>query len=343
MDFLCPNCQKMLTVPDQYAGTLMKCPLCQNPVQAPALPTQQAPLAAAALPVDVAPPGGGADVYGLKDPVMAAPPPASAVPPPTSVAASTGSAPPALNRSTAPPPPLPPSTDYRGGFTVPLSTRVLPWVVVGALGLVFLLQLFPWVGYYLGYGWRNNYGVLTQGAWGAAFGSYGEDLVWEKMSGFEPAKQPPGFNLLMLLYLFLFLFTLALAIAAVVVPRLAVKLPPQVDQVWPYRWAIVGALALLGFLALGLLLLLGFTLEHRTISAAQDHYKDERAAAKTSEDHQIVDLKIAQWVNALGLQRTNYLRLAVLLQLVAAIAAGLTFWVEYRGSREPVPQLALRW
>jgi len=28
MNLLCPNCQKMLTVPEQYAGQLMKCPLC---------------------------------------------------------------------------------------------------------------------------------------------------------------------------------------------------------------------------------------------------------------------------------------------------------------------------
>src|ERR1700677_4573180 len=28
MNLLCPNCQKMLTVPEQYAGQMMKCPLC---------------------------------------------------------------------------------------------------------------------------------------------------------------------------------------------------------------------------------------------------------------------------------------------------------------------------
>jgi len=30
MNLLCPNCQKMLTVPEQYAGQLMKCPLCSG-------------------------------------------------------------------------------------------------------------------------------------------------------------------------------------------------------------------------------------------------------------------------------------------------------------------------
>src|SRR5215831_15255823 len=43
MDFRCPSCQKDLTVPDEYAGQLMKCPLCQNTFQAPALPPPVAP------------------------------------------------------------------------------------------------------------------------------------------------------------------------------------------------------------------------------------------------------------------------------------------------------------
>ena len=38
MNLLCPNCQKMLTVPEQYAGQLMKCPLCSTNFTVPALP-----------------------------------------------------------------------------------------------------------------------------------------------------------------------------------------------------------------------------------------------------------------------------------------------------------------
>ena len=30
MNLLCPACQKMITVPDQYAGQTMKCPLCSQ-------------------------------------------------------------------------------------------------------------------------------------------------------------------------------------------------------------------------------------------------------------------------------------------------------------------------
>src|SRR6202008_3614086 len=43
MNLLCPNCQKMLQVPEQYAGQLMKCPLCTGTFTVPALPQAPAP------------------------------------------------------------------------------------------------------------------------------------------------------------------------------------------------------------------------------------------------------------------------------------------------------------
>ena len=334
MDFLCPSCQKMLTVPDQYAGTLMKCPLCQNTFQAPALPAKPPPLGSAG-PIAPPPPPPAPDVYGLTEPPS--PPPLTGM----------GPAAPPLNKSVstaAAPPPPPGATEYARTYSIRLSPQVLPWIAVGALALVFVLLFFSWVGYYYKYGW-TDYGVLTQGGWGAAFGFYGDDKVWEKMTGIEPGKNypAPGHNWLLILYLLLFLPALALCIFSAVLPRLTLKLPPAVEQVRPWRWAIVGALTLASFLVLGLLLLWGFTLEHRTVEAAENKFKDERAAAKTDEDNQIVDLKIAQEVNSMGLRRTNYLRLAFALQIVAILAAALTFWLDYRGSAQPVPQLVLRW
>ena len=43
MELLCPSCQKKLTIPDQYAGQLMKCPLCQGIFTAPSLPPTTSP------------------------------------------------------------------------------------------------------------------------------------------------------------------------------------------------------------------------------------------------------------------------------------------------------------
>src|SRR5690349_15710751 len=46
MNLLCPNCQKMLTVPEEFAGQLMKCPLCTGTFTVPSLPGTAAPPAA---------------------------------------------------------------------------------------------------------------------------------------------------------------------------------------------------------------------------------------------------------------------------------------------------------
>src|SRR5262249_41582537 len=36
MELVCPKCQKKLTIPEQYAGQLMRCPLCQGFFNVPA-------------------------------------------------------------------------------------------------------------------------------------------------------------------------------------------------------------------------------------------------------------------------------------------------------------------
>lgn len=48
MNLLCPNCQKMLQVPDQFAGQMMKCPLCGGAFTVPSLPASSAPTGSAA-------------------------------------------------------------------------------------------------------------------------------------------------------------------------------------------------------------------------------------------------------------------------------------------------------
>src|SRR6516164_4687182 len=83
MNLLCPNCQKLLTVPEQYAGQLMKCPLCAGTFTVPGLPAAPA---AAPPPAAPSPPAGG-DVYSLQEPApsapTAAPPPSASTPSPS--------------------------------------------------------------------------------------------------------------------------------------------------------------------------------------------------------------------------------------------------------------------
>jgi hypothetical protein len=63
MNLLCPNCQKQLSVGDQYAGQLMKCPLCQGTFTVPTLP-----------PGESSPPPPRPETFGFKDEASAPPP-----------------------------------------------------------------------------------------------------------------------------------------------------------------------------------------------------------------------------------------------------------------------------
>ena len=85
MNLLCPNCQKPLTVPEQYAGQPMRCPLCSGTFTVPALPASvasAAPVVASPPPPAPTPPSGVAnvapavpgDTYGFKDPIAPPPP-----------------------------------------------------------------------------------------------------------------------------------------------------------------------------------------------------------------------------------------------------------------------------
>src|SRR5262245_26948033 len=162
MNLLCPNCQRMLSVPEQYAGQLMKCPLCNGTFTVPALPQ---PLAGAAVgpPETVAavapgPPPGGQATETLASSAPAAGPPAPPpdsygvappaplpVPPPASerITAKPAAEKPAAAPRPAPPPPPPPG-DYARTFTMWMSPRVVPWIIPGALALVVLLLFAPW-------------------------------------------------------------------------------------------------------------------------------------------------------------------------------------------------------
>jgi hypothetical protein len=342
MEFLCPHCQNKLMVQDEYAGTLMKCPYCsktfQAPAQAPALPPVPPPAPASSPPP--APAG-----YGLAAEPPA--PPKSAPPPPPSVTPVSREAP------SGPVSPPPTSTEYQRTHTATLSPKVLPWVAVGAWFLVFVLFFFSWVGLYPG-----GYGAYWQGPLGIAVGGGDPDKDWvlyvkeaskegntvsrfmlvEKSDG-KLEMVPPGGGVFMGLFIFFF-FWLALLTAAVSVawPLLQIKLPPVVEQLRPWRWAIAAGLSLLAFFFLAMQLLVGLGLEHKVVEQADKVVKDKFADQQQS----FKDWATAERVAAVNPQRTFALRLAFWLSLLATVAAGLQFWLDYRGSR-PLPQLALRW
>ncbi|MBL8799658.1 MAG: hypothetical protein JNM56_37595, partial [Planctomycetia bacterium] len=139
MKLLCPTCQKPLEVPEQYAGQMMKCPLCNNTFTVPVLPQMPS----------------------------AAPPPPPPPPPPPS---------PAFSAAPAGPPPVhhAPASDAAGQpRSLNVNPRVVPWLAPLSLLAMFVLLFFSWVGMYPG-----GVGVVTQSGWQAAIGSATVDKAW---------------------------------------------------------------------------------------------------------------------------------------------------------------------
>jgi len=322
MKLICPNCQKELTVPDQYAGQVMKCPLCAGNFTAPTLP--QAPSAPEPGP-SAAPP----NTYGLApEPITPVTAPSPAPAPPRKRELAPTPAP------TTPAPQTPVSTDYQRRRSFTINARILPWIAVVCLGLVFFLQFFPWIGFYAAPG---GDAIATQNAWGMAFGNSAnpeyKDVFEKGFSG----------NFLMGFYALLFVILLLLAIGALIVGIMPVQVPPQVQKLVPWRWTLVGGLALLTFLFLVLQLLAGTSFESELADKIANHPGDLVPALQTASGQEAKrSTGIVQAALTNSIHRTNWLRLAVVLQLVAIVAAGLTSWIGHRVG-QPVPRIDLQW
>ncbi|HEY7312414.1 MAG TPA: hypothetical protein VH643_23825 [Gemmataceae bacterium] len=330
MNLLCPNCQKMLTVPEEFAGQLMKCPMCNGTFTVPELPGTGSP---APTPPSSAP---GADIFSFRPDAPAAPPPSSFTPPP----APKPEPPPSTATTTTPPPsrsPLP-TEDYQHSAAVWFSPKVLPWIAPACLLLVFVLSFFNWVGVYPG-----GVPAVTQNAWQAAFGLHSLDGDMEKKFGQflkdDNSNYKPGVSVLTIFYLLLFFPTLFVTVASVAIGMVPLKLPPGVEKLLPWRWGIVAAANLILFLFLGLQLLLGFSLETRYAEWVdkQIDSKEVKTSEKQKEDAAERGEKMER------LSRTVALRLTVILHLLATASAALLFWITQRGTHRPLPMIELRW
>ena len=325
MNLLCPNCQKMLTVPEEFAGQLMKCPLCSGTFTVPGLP-------GAAPPPSTPEP----DIFSVRhDPAPLAPAePVSNLEPLPPLSTATTSKPassPAPSLSSLPP------EGYHRTLTLWFSPRVLPWIAPVCLLLVFFLLFFNWVGVYPG-----GEPAVTQNAWQAAFGLDTVDGDLKKYATFlDDNKYKSGASVLTIFYLLLFFPVLAVTIASVVITMIHVKLPPSVEKILPWRWGIVAAVNLVLFLFLGLQVLLGFSLDSRYREWAEQQVKSDSKDTKTTQQKKESDAERGELLERLT--HTVWLRLVILLHLVAIVCAALMFWINQRDTHRPLPKLELMW
>ncbi len=363
MNLQCPNCQKLLTVQEHYAGQLMKCPLCKENFTVPSLPTNGGgePALAPAFAASPAPPlPAGPEPYGLKSeppaPAWSAPADAPAFPTaaPEPAFATGAPPPPPAWSSAAPGPAAGPSQSSAAAPTQKLAIvfddKILRWVPPVALVLVFVLQFFSWVGVYPG-----GVPAVTQTAWGAAFGGYtavrdlttGPKDTYPLISDSDAKKgetsNEPGVSWLTLFYLLpFFLITLVVTLAVAALPFLkAVRLPPQVQQLLPWQWAIVAVLNAVCLLFLALQLVLNFSIESK--AKAWIDTQPTVVVKKDASSKEVLQADVARGMMLDWLERRAWLWLVLVLHVLATAAAALVYVIEKRGPSHPLPRLELQW
>lgn len=300
MRVLCPSCQKLVTLPDTAAGQSTPCPLCNTAFVPPALTG-----------------------YAL-----------DAAPPPKSTAA------PAPPRPYEPPPsttslPSSPTPSRSTGrcCTMTLRKDVVRWIAPVALLVVFVCSFFNWLA-----AAPNGTPVYAQNGWKAASGSFTVDVVGDEVLGKEDAlKKASGWNGWLVLFWIVFIPTLLLAVGGLVVDLLDLTVPDAMKGIWPHRGVLLFGLTALLVIALAAPLISGFGLESAALAAADQSVQPAQAgadaAAPTTKQTQLRDLKRDVEIARLGVRRTHWLCLTMWLQLIALVGAGLSFWLERRGDQ----------
>jgi hypothetical protein len=226
----------MLSVPEEFAGQMMKCPLCGGTFPTPSLPG--APLGGFSPP---APPPAPA----LPEPYALAPAPVPTLPPPSdrpklaplpdlpaSITTEPALAPPRKKerssrddgdeqrpRKVQPPEPVTPG-EYKHGFSFGFDLGIITWLPPALLTVVFLLSFFPW----------SAEGAVSHNLWECAI-SIGVRFIF---------------------YVILFVLAWLLSIASVVFGARLVPEPPFVQALGPWRHAIAGGVSVLAFLFLAI-------------------------------------------------------------------------------------------
>ena len=228
----------------------------------------------------------------------------------------------------------PGSGDYRHRLRIWFSPRVLPWIAVAALVIVFILTFFSWDGYYPG-----SIPVATQNAWQAAFGSASYAA-----------------NGLLIVFILLFLIALLAAALAAALEILPIRLPAALERFRPWRWAIVSGITLLAFLFFILQLLSGMSLvnrirddfsktaaaENAVLKAVQIHVHSLDELAKAAGLTADKEAQAEAALHASAARYTCSLWCSFWLTLVAVICAALTYFLSRRTNR-PLPRIELLW
>jgi hypothetical protein len=308
MRVICPNCQQTMTVADSEAGKMIACTQCAHSFQAPQM--FMAPPAPDLPPVVVKP---------VAETVSAETKP--------SAAASTPAAPTS---------PSSPGTIHSHQHYLVLNRKICAWLAPICLSIVFLLTFFKWVGFY-----PAGYSAYSQNAWQALFADISVDPVFEKKVFHKEKELNESLHASwwLLPYFPLLMLGLLLAWADHILRLAKTPLPPALQGLWRHRSTWIAVCAGLTLFFLLIQWTTGFGLARAlTASISEEELKD----AKTPEEIQVAEMKIAMEKAKYYPGTTIWLHLAVLSHIVAVAGIAGETWLIHRGDKPP-PRAGVMW
>ncbi len=314
---ICPHCFASVEFADEAAGTTADCPVCRKAFP---VPGRYAPSVAGDAPP--------------ARPLPEAPVTSRPAPPPGLVPPAEAARPP-LGDAPAPP------TASGPGVTLTLSPTKLGWLPVACFTLILLLTFFTWVGLFPG-----GFKAYSQSPWGALARDFDTNPFSEEVLQLEkPLATLMGRNWLLLLpYLVALVAAVVLGWADRAVSATHVTgLPGPVAYlrtIWPYRLAVLFALAALTLALLAVQVRVGFGLDTATRQLVADRFAEALQATENSAAKQKILVKQGMELGQYELQTTWWLTLALTLHVVAAVAAGLRLWLDRRGAK-PLPRVTV--
>jgi hypothetical protein len=342
MRLLCPFCQKAISVADSEAGKAVNCPECGQQFAAPQLytpaPTAEPPVEKTSFPVPAPVP----ETY-TPEPIH----PREPLPPlmPAAPSASSPTQAPPIKPARVPdmPPPDREMSGYSNMKSISLDPKVIRFVPAAALFIVFVLTFFSWNGLYPG-----GYPAYTQGAWYGLVGSMSRDAVaddelrvGEVKFGDDLDKNLHGS--LWLLPFLLFLFpALALAFGGPIVEMAKIKIPPNLENIWKYRPALLAALALMMCLSLTAQWVTGFGMEKAVSKMVEERFAEKKAQANTPEKMQRWEMNVDAERGKYHFRTTIWLRLALLSAFIAFLGAAAETCLMMRDKKAP-PRIGVMW
>jgi hypothetical protein len=214
----------------------------------------------------------------------------------------------------------------------------MQWLAPIGLTLALILTLFKWNGSF-----PAGYAAYTQNAWQALFATMSTDPVAEKLMGMEQSiKDRLNSSWWLLPYLIFLVLAVVLAWAHHLVSRGRIQLPVLLQGIWNIRLALLAALAGIVLFLLLAQVVGGFSLEHAVSNMVSQQFAEDSKLAKTPEEIQVVQMKVAQEFGRFQIIDTTWLWLAILMHLLALVGIAAETAIHERGNRPP-PRVGIFW